>query len=72
LLPVEAALDELPGLAMSQGDAASISRGQAVIVRGRDAPVSAGAAWVHYKGRILALGELDKGAFHPTRVFNFG
>ena len=29
---------------MSQGDAASIARGQAVIVRGRDAPVSAGAA----------------------------
>ena len=72
LLPVEAALDAVPGLAMSQGDAASIARGQAVIVRGRDAPVSAGAAYAHFKGRILALGELDKGAFRPTRVFNFG
>ena len=53
-------------------DAASLARGQAVLVRGRDAPVMAGAAWAHFKGRILALGELEKGAFRPTRVFNFG
>ena len=33
---------------------------------------SPGAAWAHFKGRILALGELEKGAFRPTRVFNFG
>jgi tRNA pseudouridine55 synthase len=43
-----------------------------VLVRGRDAPVLNGAAYAHFKGRILALGELEKGAFRPTRVFNFG
>jgi tRNA pseudouridine55 synthase len=72
LQPVEAALDDLPGLSVSSGDAASLSRGQAVLVRGRDAPVLNGAAYAHFKGRILALGELEKGAFRPTRVFNFG
>jgi tRNA pseudouridine55 synthase len=72
LQPVEAALDDLPGLSVSPGDAASLSRGQAVLVRGRDAPVLNGAAYAHFKGRILALGELEKGAFRPTRVFNFG
>lgn len=72
LQPVEAALDEIPGLSMSQNDAANLSRGQAVLVRGRDAPVMTGAAWAHFKGRILALGELEKGEFRPTRVFNFG
>jgi len=72
LRPVEAALDDLPGLSMGPGDAASLARGQAVLVRGRDAPVLNGAAYAHFKGRILALGELEKGAFRPTRVFNFG
>jgi tRNA pseudouridine55 synthase len=72
LLPVEAALDDLPGLSVGPNDAASLARGQAVLVRGRDAPVMTGAAWAHFKGRILALGELEKGAFRPTRVFNFG
>lgn len=72
LRPVEAALDDLPGLSVGPNDAASLSRGQAVLVRGRDAPVLNGAAYAHFKGRILALGELEKGAFRPTRVFNFG
>jgi tRNA pseudouridine55 synthase len=71
LQPVEAALEDLPGLSVGPGDAASLSRGQAVLVRGRDAPVLSGAAYAHFKGRILALGELEKGAFRPTRVFNF-
>jgi len=72
LLPVEAALQSLPGLSVGPGDAASLARGQAVLVRGRDAPILSGAAYAHFKGQILALGELDKGAFRPTRVFNFG
>lgn len=72
LQPVEAALDDIPGLSVGPNDAASLARGQAVLVRGRDAPVLNGAAYAHFKGRILALGELEKGAFKPTRVFNFG
>ncbi len=72
LRPVEAALDDIPGLSVGAGDAANLARGQAVLVRGRDAPILNGAAYAHFKGRILALGELEKGAFRPTRVFNFG
>jgi tRNA pseudouridine55 synthase len=72
LHPVEAALQALPGLSVGPGDAASLARGQSVLVRGRDAPVLNGPAYAHFKGRILALGELEKGAFRPTRVFNFG
>ncbi len=72
LQPVEAALGDIPGLSVGPNDAASLSRGQAVLVRGRDAPILSGAAYAHFKGRILALGELEKGAFRPTRVFNFG
>ena len=72
LHPVEAALQALHGLSVGPGDAASLARGQSVLVRGRDAPVLNGAAYAHFKGRILALGEFEKGTFRPTRVFNFG
>jgi tRNA pseudouridine55 synthase len=72
LLPVEAALDAIPGLGVGPNDAASLARGQSVLVRGRDAPVLSGSAYAHFKGQILALGQLERGAFRPTRVFNFG
>ena len=70
LRPVEAALEGLPELLVSQSDAASLARGQAILIRGRDAPVLSGPAYATSKGRLIALGELAKGALHPTRVFN--
>lgn len=72
LKPVETALADLPELMLSQGDAASLVRGQAVLIRGRDAPVLSGPAYATVKGRLVALGELSQGALHPTRVFNLG
>jgi tRNA pseudouridine55 synthase len=72
LQPVEAALAELPELLVSQSDAASLARGQTVLIRGRDAPILSGPAYATSKGRLIALGELAKGALHPTRVFNLG
>ncbi len=72
LAPVESALSDLPELMISPSDAASLVRGQAILIRGRDAPVLSGPAFATSKGRLIALGELDKGALHPTRVFNLG
>lgn len=72
LLPVEAALADLPELLVSQSDAATLARGQTVVIRGRDAPIMTGPAYATSKGRLIALGELAKGALHPTRVFNLG
>ena len=72
LAPVESALSDLPELMVSPSDAASLVRGQAILLRGRDAPVMKGPAFATSKGRLVALGELDKGALHPTRVFNLG
>lgn len=72
LLPVESALADLPELLVSQSDAATLARGQTVIIRGRDAPILTGPAYATSKGRLIALGELAKGALHPTRVFNLG
>jgi len=72
LLPVETALADLPELLVSQSDAATLARGQTVLIRGRDAPIMSGPAYATSKGRLVALGELAKGALHPTRVFNLG
>ena len=70
LRPVETALDGIPALAMTDQDAARVKRGQAVILRGRDAPVMSGPAYAISGGIPVALGEVDKGAFNPRRVFN--
>lgn len=72
LRPVEIALTDLTELNISQGDAADLMQGRSVLIRGRDAPILSGAAYAMSKGQIIALGELERGAFHPTRVFNFG
>ncbi|HRD78286.1 MAG TPA: tRNA pseudouridine(55) synthase TruB, partial [Hyphomicrobiaceae bacterium] len=70
LLPVEAALSDIPHLAVQQSDAARIARGQPIIIRGRDAPTDSPDAYVTTKGTLLALGYIERGEFHPTRVFN--
>ena len=70
LLSVATALDGIPALAMTERDAARLRRGQAVILRGRDAPVMSGPAYAVFGGNPVALGEVDKGAFNPKRVFN--
>lgn len=70
LLSVATALDDIPALAVTERDAVRLKRGQAVILRGRDAPVMSGPAYAIFGGLPVALGEVDKGAFNPKRVFN--
>ncbi len=72
LLPVEAALDGLEHLELSSSDASRLIRGQAVLMRGRDAPVFVGAAYATSRGKLVALVECDRGTLRPTRVFNLG
>ena len=70
LMPVETALDDIPALAVSGSDAARLHRGQAVLLRGRDAPNIRGTVYVTAAGRLLALAEVDRGEIVPKRVFN--
>ncbi len=70
LLPVETALDDIPALAVSRADAARLQRGQAVLLRGRDAPIFQGTVCVTVGGHLLALAEVDRGEIVPKRVFN--
>lgn len=70
LKPVETALDDIPALAVSGSDAARLKRGQAVLMRGRDAPILEGPVYAMSRGLLVALGEVQHGELRPTRVFN--
>ncbi len=70
LLPVETALDDIPALAVSPADAARLQRGQAVLMRGRDAAIICGTVQVVAGGQLVAIAEVDRGEIVPKRVFN--
>lgn len=70
LLPVETGLAALPALAVSAADAQRLALGQAVIVRGRDAPILEGPVAVSAQGALIALGEIEQGALKPKRIFH--
>jgi tRNA pseudouridine55 synthase len=70
LLPVAAGLAALPALTVSPADAGRLARGQAVLLRGRDAPVIAGLVAVSAQGVLVALADAEKGELHPRRIFN--
>jgi tRNA pseudouridine55 synthase len=70
LLPVEAGLAELPALRVSAADAGRLARGQSVLLRGRDAPVLTGLAYVRSQAALVALVDIEQGTLKPRRVFN--
>jgi len=70
LLGVETGLQALPALNVSSADAARLARGQAVLLRGRDAPLIEGWIAVSTEGRLIALANAEKGELHPRRIFN--
>jgi tRNA pseudouridine55 synthase len=70
LLPIETALDDIPALAVSPADAARLQRGQAVLLRGRDAAIFSGTVAVACGGAVLAIAEVERGEIVPKRVFN--
>ncbi len=70
LMSVETALDDIPALAVSQADAARLQRGQAVLLRGRDAPNFRGPVYATASGHLVALADLEHGEIVPKRVFN--
>jgi tRNA pseudouridine55 synthase len=70
LLPVAAGLADLPSLTVSRADAGRLARGQAVLLRGRDAPLLQGWAAVFTQGTLVGLVEAEKGELRPRRIFN--
>lgn len=69
LVDTGAALSCLPQLAVGDDAASRIRLGNSVIIRGRDAPIDAQEACVTARGRLVAIGGVEAGMFHPKRVF---
>ena len=70
LHPIETALDDIPALAINKDHAARLRLGQSILLKGRDAPLIAGPAYAMAGSTIIALGEVSRGEFKPSRVFN--
>jgi tRNA pseudouridine55 synthase len=70
LLPVDTALADLPQVDVNRDMAARLRRGQSIILRGRDAPVSEPDVAVFASGELVAIAEAEQGELVPKRVFN--
>ena len=69
LVDTGAALECLPQVAITDEAAGRIRLGNAVIIRGRDAPVEAEEACATARGKLVAIGAIEAGMFKPKRVF---
>lgn len=71
LFPVQSALDGITAIMVPPDQGSRLSRGQSIILRGRDAPDS-GTVYALSKGVLVAIGDVINGELHPNRVFNIG
>jgi tRNA pseudouridine55 synthase len=69
LLDTGAALSFLPQVMLSDDAARKVRLGNPAIVRGAGAPIEADDACAVARGRLVALGAIEAGMFHPRRVF---
>jgi tRNA pseudouridine55 synthase len=69
LHPVETALDDIPALAVTEAEAVRLLNGQAILLRGRDAPLALAEAYATTKNTLVAIGSVEQGQFIPRRVF---
>ncbi|MGL3608736.1 tRNA pseudouridine(55) synthase TruB [Rhizobium sp. G187] len=69
LLDTAQALSSLPQLRITDDQAHRLRMGNPIIVRGRDAPVAEPEAVALSGGKLIAIGEIAGGEFHPRRVF---
>lgn len=69
LIDTGEALSSLPQIVINDDQAHRLRMGNPIIVRGRDAPVSADEAYASARGKLVAIGEIAGGEFRPKRVF---
>lgn len=70
LIDTGEALSSLPQIVINDDQAHRLRMGNPIIVRGRDAPVSADEAYASARGKLVAIGEIAGGEFRPKRVFH--
>lgn len=70
LVPVDAALDDIPAVSIGREQARDLSMGRQVILRGRDAPVNIETVYASCRGEPVAICAVENGMLKPKRVFN--
>ena len=63
------ALSDLYEVSLSEEQASRVLSGNPVLLRGRDAPAFCDEAFATGHGRLIAIGAIEQGSFHPRRVF---
>ncbi|HET7716383.1 MAG TPA: tRNA pseudouridine(55) synthase TruB [Bauldia sp.] len=69
LMPLGVALSALPEVVIPRNDLPRVMRGQAVLLRGAGVPAAADPVHATSGGRSIAIGAIERGEFHPRRVF---
>ena len=69
MLPLQAGLAEMPLVAIDRAGAATLRRGQKLLLRGGSAPAE-GPGYASSFGEPVAMGFVDGGYFVSTRIFN--
>lgn len=70
LLPIETVLDGIPALAIDEEQARRLKLGQAVLLRGANAPIAEDAVLVMSGEKPLGIGTIEQGSLKPKRLFN--
>jgi tRNA pseudouridine55 synthase len=72
LMPIGIALTALPEVVIPRNDLPRLLRGQPVLLRGAGIPAAADPVHATYAGKSVAIGAIERGEFHPRRVFKAG
>lgn len=70
IIDTVAAMESVLQLPLSDEQSMRIRMGNPIILRGRDAPLDAEEVCVTSRGKLLAIGFIERGQFHPKRVFS--
>lgn len=69
LLPVHAALDDIPALHVSEQEAQDLRQGRRIDLIGPKASQT-GLCYAVFQGHLVAIGTAEHGHYRPTRVFH--
>ncbi|MCI4662699.1 MAG: tRNA pseudouridine(55) synthase TruB [Neomegalonema sp.] len=71
LISVATGLDDIPALAVNEGQAAQLRQGRAIPAIGVDLGYG-DTVWASLEGEPVAIGVVKASMMHPSRVFNLG
>jgi tRNA pseudouridine55 synthase len=70
LRPLETVLDGIPAWPVKDAEAQRLKQGQAVLLRGANAPIAQDAVLVMWGRKPLGLASIEQGSLKPKRLFN--